>query len=237
MRKIILVMVASFLLVGCGSNTEQSSKPTDKEAVTAKELNTNEENEEEAEVHEVVIENISVGDVQQFADKEVERLTAMLDPQKMAGSRTPGDYPTEVATKINIIPDEYPEILLLDQTNGLSVIEVFRYDTNEDGWISIYRNDKHVNYDGLESLMYLGYGQFGADNKQSPAFGIWAGSSGFFNFQFLSGDDTGKVTISLDKMAGNYLAGDIVIEDKVENKIHIISEGKVVETFTPEDLK
>lgn len=244
MKKLYILLFACFLLIGCGNKTEQSSNQPKETKLASNTKNEKKENSNAENIKEdtpapveVVIENISVDEVHLLADQEVQRLTSMLDPQKMKGSNTPGDYPIEMVTKINIIPDEYPEILLLDQINGVSQIEIFRFNTSVNGWVSIYKDDKHVNYDGLEPLMYLGYGEFGEVKKQYPAFGHWTGSGGFFNFQFLNSDDIGQIKISLDKMEANYPAGDIFIEDKVEKKIDIKSNGEVIETFTSENLK
>lgn len=173
------------------------------------------------------------------ADKIVEKYLQTLDQEKI-------ELGTEYVSKINIIPDEYPEIVLLEQTtNGNSQISFLRYITEnklfqsvKNDWVTFYRNDEHDNAGEFEPLQYFGTIAFSEGGPDYPVIGKIAGSGGFLGFQvFGYNKDKEDMEVKIDRMGADYLAGELVLDGLVEFKMDVKSKGKVVETFTSKDIK
>ena len=91
-------------------------------------------------------------------------------------------------------------------------------------------------FDGFDAIQILGNGVFTNDKRRQVFLGRVSGSGGFLAFFVLGGDTKGNIKVVLDRMDEDWPQGQLLIDDQVDKKIYIKSNGKVVETLTGNDF-
>ena len=218
--------------VSDGIMVEAQGKYEDKKA------KRNEEKLENENLNHTSKNLYSVSEVNALADQEIPKLQQKYNIQESQASYTVGDYPTSIVTKVNLLHDDFPEILVVSQEYDYSRVRVFRFDQTLGRWeeLLIPELQPHQNYSETEPLMYIGKTQFPGEEKERAVLGYWSGSGGYFGFQIIGNDRLRNFKVLLDKMDGHYPAGNILINNE-NAKIDISSNGKVVETYTQEDFE
>lgn len=173
--------------------------------------------------------------VDMYVENGIEQIKQQNHMTDSSASYTPGDYPTAIVTEINVLPDEFPELMKVNQEYGYSRVEFFRFDSTSGKWIIFYEIQPIENYNNTEPLMFLGVAKLSEDGLDYPIVGKWSGSGGFFSFQIF-GPRNESFGIALDKIDEAYPAGHLEINNN-NKKVHILSEGQVVETITENELE
>ena len=202
-----------------------------------KKAKRNEEKLEKQNLNRTSKNLYSANEVNALADQEIPKLQQKYNIQERQASYTVGDYPTSIVTKVNLLPDDFTEILVVSQEYDYSRVRAFRFDQTLGRWENLFIPEfqPHQNYGETESLMYIGKTQFPGEETERAVLGYWSGSGGYFGFQIIGTDRLRNFKVILDKMDGHYPAGNILIDNE-NAKIDILSNGEVVETYMQKDL-
>lgn len=138
-----------------------------------------------------------------------------------------GKFEISSINEVSFSGNKRSDVLVISQSDEYSKVEIFSYNQEDKKWSSIYLNDEHENFNGLENLKLID--KIALDGREQLVIGYEGGNANTLNFEILSYDesfDTAEVV--LDKMFNEFTGSMVSFED---NMVSIESDSEVYENY------